>query len=333
MTSILEHVDLRNPEAVIAALNAGAAACARTPGRRGWTEWVEVNESRRGTPAGTLIATGDLHDNPLHLARLVRAAGIDAAWEAREAHGSGEPCRQEQKKEKQEEQGLASPCHITLHELIHGDRLVNGMDYSYRVLARTAAMKAAFPGRVHVLLANHEIAQLSGTQVAKDGVYCNEAFDEAIDAAFGNDATNVREAVHGFLRALPLAARFRCAGIGGDLLCAHSLPGIEMMGTFDFGALDRDLTPDDFANRTGAARAMTWGRGHEPEQIEELARRWGVRLFVLGHEKAEDGARVLSPRAIVLNSDHERGVYARVDLTRGLRAEDVARGCVRLSEG
>ena len=299
---------------------------------------MEVDPSMRGTPAGTLIATGDLHDNPLHLARLVKAAGIDAAWEAREAHGSGEPCHQEQKEAKAEEHGLESPCHggpchITLHELIHGDRLVNGMDYSYRVLARVAAMKSAFPERVHVLLANHEIAQLSCTPVAKDGVRCNEAFDEAIDAAFGDDAANVREAVGEFLRSLPLAVRFRCAGVKGDVVCAHSLPGIEMMSTFDFGALERDLTPDDFATRTGTARAMTWGRAHEPAQIAELAAKWNARLFILGHEKAEQGWTIISPQAIVLNSDHEQGVYARLDLTRELKAEDVARECVRLAEG
>ena len=326
MASILEHIDLRDASAVIAALNAGMQACRDTPGRRGCTEWVEIDAAHAGTPGATLIATGDLHDNPLHLARLVRAAGIDEAWEARHGTRLGEPGYPGGP-------GYPGPMHITLHELIHGDRLVNGMDYSYRVLVRAAAMKSAFPERVHVLLANHEIAQLTGTAVAKDGVRCNEAFDEAIDAAFGDRAGEVRSAVHGFLGALPLAARFRCAGLEGDVLCAHSLPAPEMMGSFDLGALDRELTPEDFRSRTGAARAMTWGRGHTPEQVEELARRWNVRLFILGHEKAEQGWSVVSPRAVVLNSDHEGGVYARVDLASVGAAEEVGRGSVRLGEG
>ena len=319
MASILEHIDLRDADAVIAALTAGTHACLTTPGRRGCTEWVEIDAAQAGTPSATLIATGDLHDNPLHLSRLVRAAGIDEAWENMR-HGSGEPSHR-------------GPCHLTLHELIHGDRLMNGLDYSYRLLARAATMKAAFPERVHILLANHEIAQLSGTAVAKEGVRCNEAFDEALDVAFGDRADEVRSAIHAFLTSLPLAVRFRCAGLDGDLLCAHSLPAPEMMGSFDFGALDRELTPEDFKSRTGAARAMTWGRGHTPDQIADLARRWNVRLFVLGHEKAEEGCTVVSPRAIVLNSDHERGVYARMDLTRAETARDVAEECVRLSEG
>ncbi len=325
MTSILESVNLRDAGAVIATLRAGAAACRATPGRRGCTEWVEVDASMRGTPAGTLIATGDLHDNPLHLARLVRAAGIDEAWENTQGSDAG--------KGEGKEHGPVGPCHLTLHELIHGDRLVNGMDYSYRLLVRAAAVKHAFPERVHILLANHEIAQMTGAPVAKDGVRCNEAFDDALDAAFGDDAPGVREAANEFLRSLPLAVRFRCSGIEGDVLCAHSLPGAELMGEYDFGVLDRELADDDLRGRTGAARAMTWGRGHTPEQVAELAKRWTARLFILGHEKAEQGWTIISPQAIVLNSDHEHGVYARVDLTHANRAEDVAGACVRLAEG
>ncbi len=321
MASILEHIDLRDADAVIATLVAGTHACLTMSNRRGCTEWVEVDPTKAGTPGATLIATGDLHDNPLHLARLVRAAGVDGAWEARQGTRLGEPGYPE------------GPCHITLHELIHGDRLVNGLDYSYRVLTRVAAMKAAFPERVHVLLANHEIAQLSGTAVAKEGVRCNEAFDEALDAAFGDRSGEVRSSLNAFLTSLPLAVRFRCSELDQDVLCAHSLPAPEMMSSFDLGALDRDLTPEDFTKRTGAARAMTWGRGHTPEQIADLSRRWNVRLFVLGHEKAEEGFTVVSPEAIVLNSDHERGVYARMDLTQAQSARDVAEECVRLSEG
>jgi hypothetical protein len=322
MASLLEQVDMRDPKAVIAALNAGMDACLSTPIRRGSTEWVEIDASQSGTPAATLIATGDLHDNPLHLARLARAAGIISEHPTSDIPHP------------------TSVSHLTLHELIHGDRLVNGLDYSYRVLVRAAVMKAAFPEKVHILLANHEIAQFSGIAVAKEGVRCNEAFDEGVHAAFaphGEDQANqVLHAIHGFLLNLPLAVRFRTtgpAGKQGDILCAHSLPTQEMMPDFDLTALDRPLVPEDFTKRTGAARAMTWGRGHTPEQIETLAQRWFVRLFILGHEKAEEGFTVVSPRAIILNSDHERGVYSRVDLTTASTARDVADACLPLAAG
>ena len=68
-------------------------------------------------------------------------------------------------------------------------------------------------------------------------------------------------------------------------------------------------------------------RGGAFDNAEKIVRGMG------GHEKAEQGSAIISPQAIVLNSDHEHGVYARLDLTRELKADDVARGCVRLAEG
>jgi hypothetical protein len=104
------------------------------------------------------------------------------------------------------------------------------------------------------------------------------------------------------------------AGLG-DVLCAHSLPAPELMDRFDPGILEREgaeLTDEDMAPRRGSAHLMVWGRGHTPEQLLELSRRWNVAVFVLGHEKADDGVFTLEPNAVVLNSDHERGVYLDV---------------------
>ncbi len=288
MLPAIEQLDLRDAAAVVAALEAGARANAEADCRRGSIDRVDQ-------PA-RLIATGDLHDNPLHLARLVRAAGFE----------SGDP---------------ADHRHLTLHELIHSDRLVNGMDFSYRVLSRVAALKAAFPGHVHVLLANHELAQLTGSEVAKDGIRFVAAFDEALDFAFGEVAPRVRDAVCRFIRSMPIALRM--AAPGGDLLCAHSLPGPERMDRFDATILERDLTDDDYVARSGSAHFMVWGRNQPPELVDSLARRWGVGLFVLGHEKAENGAMRLGGGAVVLNSDHERAVYAELNTVEPPNADRV----------
>lgn len=305
MSALLEQVNLRDAGAVAETLLRGAAAMRGAACRHGSVEVVTITPAMRGTPAGTLIATGDLHDNPLHLARLMHAAGMEDA--------------------------ASDPAHLTLHELIHGDRLVNGLDYSYRVLARVAHLKATFPERVHVLLANHEMAQAFGQQVAKEGVRCNEVFDEALDVAFGDDAPGVRDAVGEFVRAMPLAVRFRCEDMHGDVLCAHSLPPPELMERFDCGVLERGLVEEDYTPRRGSAHLMVWGRGQTPEQLALLAERWGVRMFILGHEKAEEGVLLVGERAVVLNSDHERGAYVRVDLAGTLDVAEVQRCVARLA--
>lgn len=295
VSGLLQQVDLRDPVAVCDALHAGTRANLEAPCR-------DRSIDRLDSPA-QLVATGDLHDNPLHLARLVSAAALEsddpAAWR-----------------------------HLTLHELIHSDRLVNGMDFSFRVLARVAALKAARPQHVHVLLANHELAQLTGSEVAKDGIRFVAAFDEAIEFAFGDDVASVREAVKAFIRSMPIALRLQHPGDGGGLLCAHSLPGPERMNRFDDTILERDLADDDYLPRTGSAHFMVWGRNQPQELVDALAARWNVGLFILGHEKAETGAMALARNAVVLNSDHDRGVYAMIDTREPLTADDVL-GSVR----
>ncbi len=281
----LAALDLRSADAVEAALLQGAHANLHAPCRQGSVDIVPLR--------GTVLATGDLHDNPLHFSRVLDLARIQDSTDD-------------------------APRHVTLHELIHGDRLLNGMDFSYRALARAAALKARLPASVHTLLANHELSQIVGAGVTKDGVNLVAAFNEAIDYAFGADADRVRAAVEAFIRSMPLAL------IAGDppeagspptrLLFAHSLPPPELMDRFDPGVLGRPLTADDYTPRRGSAHLMVWGRGHTPDHLERLANLWGVRLFILGHEKAERGWLSLPPNAVVLNSDHERGVVLPIDL-------------------
>lgn len=313
-SEIFASLDLRSAEAVVDVLERGAAANRSAGCRQGSTDVVMIEEDQRGTPGATLVASGDLHDNPLHLMRLCRAAGLEPQEGATDAGVDERRVR-----------------HVTLHELIHGERLVNGMDFSYRVLARVAALKAAFPFHVHTLLANHELAQAHGQLVAKDGVRCNEAFDEALELTFGGEASAVAGAVRAFVMSMALALKF--AGPGGAVLCAHSLPSPELMDRFDPGVLERELMDEDCVSRRGSAHLMVWGRGHTSEQINRLSERWGVRAFVLGHEKAEKGATVLNERAVVLNSDHEAGAYVVLDACESWDAQHVAAGRVRLGDG
>lgn len=282
MIPIFDQLDLRNPACVIDTLERGTRANLSNPTRRGTIEVVELGVNDR------MVLTGDLHDNPLHLARVVQAALPD-----------GEP-----------------PAHLTLHELIHGDTLTRGMDFSYRVLTRAAALKAVHPLHVHTLLANHELAQVVGAGIVKDGVRVVDAFNDAVEFTFEGDAPLVQQALGAFIRSMPLAVRFTHPGLG-DVLCSHSLPAPELMDRFDPAIIERAdgsprYTDDDLVPRRGSAHLMLWGRDHTPEQLAMLAARWGVGLFVLGHEKAEDGVLLRPPNAVILNSDHGRGVYLDV---------------------
>lgn len=282
------QLDLKDAAAVCDVLTAGARANRDAVCRRGSIDLIQA--------PGTLIATGDLHDHPLHLARLMQAAGMPG--------------------------GADGSAHLVLHEIIHSDRLLNGMDFSYRMLVRVAALKAEFPERVHTVLANHELAQMVGAGIVKEGVKVVEAFNEGIHFTFADAAPAVDEAVRDFVRSMPLA--LRCKTPRGDVLCAHSLPAPYSMQRFDPSVLTRDLTEGDYEPRQGAAHLMVWGRGYDAELIEDLVERWGINLFLLGHEHVPEGVRFVPPCVVVLNSDHNRGVYLPVDLSDPPKPENAA---------
>lgn len=275
---------------------AGAEANRKAGCRRGSIDVIAA--------PGTLIATGDLHDNPLHMARLVTAAEL-----GENAPAQGGP-------------------HITLHEIIHPPRLVNGMDFSFRALARVAALKAEFPERVHTLLGNHELAQVLGTAIVKDGVRVLDAFNAGLEYAYSGDAELVIEGIRAFVMSMPIGLRVECLGPDGrpggrHLFCSHSLPSPGQMGRFDASILSRDLEERDYEPLKGSAYNMVWGRSHDAEILEDLVERWGINMFIIGHEKAEAGVRIVPPNAVILNSDHERGVYLPIDMSNPPRIEEV----------
>ena len=231
--------------------------------------------------AGRLLATGDLHDNPEHLAKLVRVAKLDDG----------------------------ANHHLVLHEMIHSERLVNGVDLSHRMLARAADLVIRYPTQVHVLLANHELAQLTGRGVSKGAGNSVELFHAGLEFAFGDDAETVHEAIQSFIRAMPVALVS-----DSGVLCAHSLPGAHAAEKFDIDMLDRPLTDADYDPASGSASLMVWGRELTRAWVDQLASTWNVRLFCLGHQHVDTGAESPMPGVVILNSDHDHGACLPIDL-------------------
>lgn len=242
-------------------------------------------------PRGRLLITGDLHDNPIHLQKIIKLARLDAS----------------------------SDHHVVLHEIIHGEKLINSMDFSHRMLARVAGLTLQYPNQVHPLLANHELAQFTGKGISKGAGNSVELFNDGLEFAFGDDWHTVRDAINQFIAAMSLAL-ITSSGV----LCAHSLPAPHMMKSFDLDVIRRDLQLSDYAAPTGSAHLMVWGRQHTPAQLDHLAQHWNVELFCLGHEHVEIGIEVKPPRLVLLNSDHDRAAVVPIDLAAGPPAAEEA---------
>lgn len=282
-----DEIDLRHAESVSSTLEAAAAALRDASCRSGCVHLLG--------DSGRLVVAGDLHDNPVHLERIQTFAR------------------------------LADPSsHLVVQELIHGDRLINGVDLSYRVVTKVAQLVLRFPGRVHPLLANHELCQMLGIGVSKGHGDGTALFRDGLDFVFGDDADLVDASIATFFRSMPLALR-----TSNGLWCSHSLPSPETMDRFDATVFERPLADGDYRAPRGSAYLLVWGRGQTVEQVEKLAQEWNVTTFCLGHAHSDDGAHEVTPRMVVLNSDHERGRVAEFDLSAPVpTAEEIVQGSI-----
>ncbi|MFQ3652538.1 MAG: metallophosphoesterase, partial [Gemmataceae bacterium] len=106
-------------------LRRGVLACMDTPGRTG--RFVQLPDE-----AEDVLVGGDLHGHMDNLRRLVQQADLVR-----------HPRR-----------------HLVLQELIHGPfHYAQGGDKSHQLVEAALALMVQFPGRVHYLLGNHELAQ------------------------------------------------------------------------------------------------------------------------------------------------------------------------------
>lgn len=270
-----DEPDLRQPAAAVDCFRRAARANLDSPLRRGSVVRLPAR--------GRLLVTGDLHDHGLNFLRILRLADLPASPDH----------------------------HLVLHELIHGPNLLNGMDLSVRSLLRAAALKVQRPRQVHLLLANHDLAQLSGKGILKAGHNSIDPFALGIDYLYADAAEQVTAAMNDFFRSLPLAVR-----CDNGVFVSHSLPSPHQLPRFDLSLLDRlpteaDLAPD------GSAHMMVWGRRHTQPLADTLSQRWGVKQFVMGHQPAEMGYELQGQNMLILASNHEHGTALPIALDRG----------------
>ncbi|MBC8203385.1 MAG: metallophosphoesterase [Planctomycetes bacterium] len=289
MTKI-QTVNMSDPIAASEILLQAAVVMENAKGRIGATQHIPST--------GKILITGDLHDNPFNYSKIIKLAELD-----------------------QNEDN-----HLVLQELIHSDKLINGVDMSYRMLIRIAALIVAYPTQVHPILANHELSQLTRRGITKGKGNIVELFIDGVEWVFGNESDCVFEAVDAFFLAMPLAVKS-----ASGLMCCHSLPNAPLMHVFDIDVLNRPLTGADRNNFDGSATLMVWGRVHTETQVCALAKAWDVKLFCLGHAFVPDGIEMLMPNVLLLNSDHEQGAVLPIDLSDIPTAETAMWSAIKLA--
>ncbi len=233
---------------------------------------------------GQLVMTGDMHGHMRNFEKLVKFCVL----------------------------GQSAARHVILHELVHREPFtLNDVDRSHELLYEAAHWKCAFPNQVHFLQSNHELAELIGQEITKNGRDVTLGFEMGVAETFGrNHVPKVMEAIREFLASLPLAAR-----TPNGIFLSHSLPSEPDWPSFDPAVLERTLTMTDFLE-DGSVYNLVWGRNHTPELLQQISKKLGAKFFITGHQPQEDGYRVIGDRMIILASDHNHGVFLPIDLNR-----------------
>lgn len=241
---------------------------------------------------GQLVMTGDLHGHRRNFERLQHYCDLERF----------------------------APRHIILHEIIHEENESFGdHDESFRVLIDAAQWKCDFPDQVHFLQSNHELAQLTGHEITKNGRIVTVAFEKSIHAAFGNETDKVMEAILDYIRSLPLAGR-----TANRVFLSHSLPSPQTLPTFDASILNKPLHEDDYGDQSSLHK-LVWGRYQTADTLSHLREILDVDVFICGHQPQETGYDVLHDQMIILASDHNHGMFLPFDLSKPQTVETLTK--------
>lgn len=244
------------------------------PGRTGTT--VNLDKSS----ASDVILTGDLHGHRGNFYNLCDLADL-----------SNNPRR-----------------HLVLQELCHGGGTYSdGSCASHQVVEDVARLVCQYPGRVHFILGNHELAEMINFPIRKHGKLLNLDFARGLEYRYGvAQARNVHDWMTKWFWSCPLAIRWK----KDQLLFTHSIPSECFLdSSYDYSLFDRELTEEDFT-RSGSFYRLVWGRDYRDLNAEYFAKKMGVKLLVTGHDPCmEMGFKQPNSLQIILDCCDDTPAY------------------------
>jgi Calcineurin-like phosphoesterase len=275
-----------DPARLLTTLRQAARHWQNTPGRAG--RIVNLHDARE------VIVCGDLHGNVENFRLLLKRADL-ATHRQR---------------------------HVVLQEVVHGPfRYPSGGDKSHQLLDLTAALTCQFPGRVHFLLGNHELAQWQAQRIGKADEDYNEMFRKGVEAAYGERAGEVYEAYLELFAAAALIVR-----TPNRVCLSHSLPAARHLETFTRADWERpDLRPED-TRLGGCIHALLWGRDNSPPTVMAFLAKMDGDLLITGHIPCDTGYAVPNERQLILDAVNTPACVCLFATDRPLTQQDLLAG-------
>jgi Calcineurin-like phosphoesterase len=264
-----------------------------TPGRAGGI--ITLDRAKE------VMVVGDLHGNLRAFRKVLVAADLDRA----------------------------TGRHLVLQEMIHGPHMYpdDKGDRSHQLLDVFTALKCQYPDRVHLILGNHELSELTGRTIGKEGEALNDKFRLGVQTAYGPLADEVYAAYKALFAALPLALRTK-----NRVYVCHTIPDAEDFDAIDLNLLAAQEWPEEATKRHGTIYALTWGRDTSPETADRFAAMVDADFFITGHQPCDEGFRQANHRQIIIDGTDPNPCYCLFPANEPVSIESLL-SCVQYIDG
>jgi hypothetical protein len=259
-----------DPQKILATIRKAAEKMRSTPGRSGSVITL--------TDAEDVMVVGDLHGNLPAFRQALSVGALD----------------------------LHPRRHLVLQELVHELSKFDAEkpDRSHRLVDLVAALKCQYPDRVHLILGNHELSELTGRIIGKDGQTLNLRFRQGMELAYGPRTQEIYQAYLDFFVTLPLAVR-----TPNRVFVCHTIPDSRYLDGLDLSLLDADSWPEESMKRGGTIYALTWGRDTTSETADRFAAMVDADWFITGHQPCDEGYRQASHRQLIIDGTNPCPAY------------------------
>lgn len=276
-----------DPQKILTTVRKATELVRSTPGRSG--SLVSLDQ------AGDVMVVGDLHGNLAAFRQALTVAALD---------------RNPQR-------------HLVLQELVHEINKYDEdrPDRSHRLVDLVSALKCQYPDRVHVILGNHELSELTGRIIGKDGQALNVRFRMGMELAYGTRTQEIYQAYLELFAAMPLAAR-----TANRVFICHTIPDGIYLDSLDLSLLTASSWPAEAMKRGGTIYALTWGRDTTPETVDRFASMVDADLFVTGHQPCDEGFRQANHRQLIIDGTNPYPAYCLFPAREPVTIESLVKG-------
>ena len=224
--------------------------------------------------------------------------------------------------------GEHSRRHVVMQELVHGPFRYAGEDgeSSHRLVDVVSAYICQYPGRVHYLLGNHELAQWTRREIAKNNESLNNLFIMGVCTAYPEHVEEVLKAYDDLFASLPVAIR-----LPNRIFLSHSLPGANRLTTWTLEQLKKESFTSEDYRLAGCIHSVVWGRDTSESTARAYLDLVEADLLISGHIPNDIGYDSPNLHQMILDSKDENAHVLMFPTTGPLTIDQLHKHLIKLS--